>query len=166
MRVLIAALLTLSAICAIGFAATQSSAGELVITRAAVQTTQPGPSENFTGAARISTRFHGAPPSRVTGSVVSFEPGARTNWHTHPVGQTLIVLSGSGWVQREGAAKQPIKAGDFVWTPPGVKHWHGAASDSPMSHVAIVEQLDGKAATWLERVTDEQYGEARSKGTE
>ena len=166
MRVLAAAFLTLGALCAIGYAATQPSAGDLVITRGAMQTTQPGPSENFTGSARISTRFRGVSPSRVTGSVVSFEPGARTNWHTHPVGQTLIVLSGSGWVQREGAPKQAIKAGDFVWTPPGVKHWHGAASDSPMSHVAIVEELDGKAADWLERVTDEQYGEARSKGTE
>lgn len=152
---------TLLALCAIGFAA-PPAAGELIITRNAIQTTQPGPAENFTGSAKISTRFNGAPPSRVTGSVVTFEPGARTNWHTHPVGQTLIVLSGSGWVQREGAAKQAIKAGDFVWTPAGVKHWHGAASDSPMSHVAIVEQIDGKAADWLEKVTDEQYGDARS----
>ena len=162
MRVLTVMLLALIVLCAISFAAAAPSAGELVIIRGAAQTTRPGPSENFTGSARISTRFHGAPPSRVTGSIVTFEPGARTNWHTHPVGQTLIVLSGSGWVQREGAPKQAIRAGDFVWTPPGVKHWHGAASDSTMSHVAIVEQLDGKAADWLEKVTDAQYGEARS----
>jgi len=115
------------------------------------------PAQNFTGAVRIDAPFKGTGASRVGGAVVTFEPGARTAWHTHPLGQTLIVLSGSGWVQQWGKTRQEIKPGDTVWIPPGAKHWHGATSTNAMSHLAIVEALDGKTVDWMEKVTDQQY---------
>ncbi|MEZ5963115.1 MAG: cupin domain-containing protein [Planctomycetota bacterium] len=116
-----------------------------------------GPSEWFTGVTTVDMLFGAASPSRVGGATVTFEPGARTLWHTHPLGQTLIVTSGQGWVQCWGDPAQPIIVGDVVHIPPGVKHWHGAASDFAMSHIAIQEALDGKAVEWMERVSDEQY---------
>ena len=106
---------------------------------------------------RIDPLFQAADPARVAGASVTFEPGARTAWHTHPLGQTLIVTSGCGWAQREGGPVEEIRPGDVVWFPPGEKHWHGATPTTAMTHIAIQEQLDGKAVDWMEKVSDEQY---------
>lgn len=119
---------------------------------------QPGPAEYFTGTVRIASRFQRTDPARVGGAIVSFEPGARTAWHTHPLGQTLIVTAGQGWIQREGGPVEEIRPGDVVWIPPGEKHWHGATATTAMTHVAVAESLDGKSVDWLEHVTDAQYG--------
>jgi quercetin dioxygenase-like cupin family protein len=116
-----------------------------------------GPAEYFTGSVRIDSRFQGTEPARAGGAFVTFEPGARTAWHTHPLGQTLIVTSGSGWVQREGGPKEQIHPGDVVWFPPGVKHWHGATATTAMTHIAIAEALAGKSVDWQEKVSDDQY---------
>jgi quercetin dioxygenase-like cupin family protein len=113
--------------------------------------------EYFTGAVRIDPLFEAHAPARVGGASVTFEPGARTAWHTHPLGQTLIVTAGCGWVQRWGGSIEEIRPGDVVSIPPGEKHWHGAASTTAMTHIAIQEYLDGKAADWMEKVSDEQY---------
>ncbi|WP_406858015.1 cupin domain-containing protein [Alsobacter sp. KACC 23698] len=130
------------------------------IARNGTQPSAKGPADTFTGAVRIDMPFQGADAARVGGAIVTFEPGARTAWHTHPLGQTLIVLSGLGWAQREGGPVEEIRPGDVVWFPPGEKHWHGATTTTGMSHVAIAEQLDGKAVDWLEQVEDEQYRSA------
>ena len=106
---------------------------------------------------RVASRFQAESPARVGGGIVAFEPGARTAWHTHPLGQPLIVTAGCGWVQQEGGPVQEIRPGDVAWIPPGVKHWHGATPTSEMSHVAIAEAQDGTSTTWMEHVTDEQY---------
>lgn len=122
--------------------------------------TQPsakGPADWFTGTVRIDSPFKGTDPARVSGAIVTFEPGARTAWHTHPLGQTLLVIAGSGWVQREGGNTQEIQPGDVVWFPPGEKHWHGATPTTALTHLAIQELLAGKAVDWLEKVTNEQY---------
>ena len=122
--------------------------------------TQPsrrGPAEYFTGSVRIDPLFEAPDPARTAGAIVTFEPGARTAWHTHPLGQTLIVTSGSGRVQRWGGPVEEIHPGDVVWFPPGEKHWHGAAPTTAMTHIAIQERLDGNTVDWLEHVTDEQY---------
>jgi quercetin dioxygenase-like cupin family protein len=116
-----------------------------------------GPADWFTGAVRIDPLFSTPDPARVAGALVTFEPGARTAWHTHPLGQTLIVTSGCGWAGREGGPVEEIRPGDMVWFPPGEKHWHGATATTAMSHIAIQEKLDGSAVTWLEQVVDEQY---------
>jgi quercetin dioxygenase-like cupin family protein len=116
-----------------------------------------GPAEYFTGTVRVDPLFSAPSPARVNGASVTFEPGARTAWHTHPLGQTLIVVSGCGRVQRWGEPAQEIRPGDVVWIPPGEKHWHGAAPTTAMNHFAIQEHLDGKAVDWLEHVSDEQY---------
>jgi quercetin dioxygenase-like cupin family protein len=116
-----------------------------------------GQPEYFTGNVRIDPLFEAPDPARVLAIHVTFEPGARTAWHTHPLGQTLVVTSGLGWVQRQGGRVEEIRPGDVVWFPPGVKHWHGATATTGMSHVAIVEKLDGKTADWMEKVSDEQY---------
>jgi quercetin dioxygenase-like cupin family protein len=116
-----------------------------------------GPGDYFTGSVRVDPLFQAPDPARVTGSSVTFEPGARTAWHTHPLGQTLIVTSGRGWVQREGGAVEEIRPGDVVWFPPGEKHWHGATPTTAMTHIAIQERLNGKAVDWLEKVGDGQY---------
>jgi quercetin dioxygenase-like cupin family protein len=116
-----------------------------------------GPVEYFTGAVRVDMLFQPANPSRVAGAHVTFEPGARTAWHTHPLGQTLIVTSGCGWAQREGEPIEQIQPGDVVWFEPGEKHWHGATATTAMTHIAIQEQLDGKTVDWMEQVSDEQY---------
>jgi quercetin dioxygenase-like cupin family protein len=121
------------------------------------QPSQKGPEEYFTGSVRIDTPFQGSAPARAGGAIVTFEPGARSAWHTHPLGQTLIVTSGCGWVQSEGGPKVEIRPGDVVWCPPNEKHWHGAAPTTAMTHVAIAEALDGKAVEWMEKVSDEQY---------
>ena len=116
-----------------------------------------GPAEYFTGAVRIDPLFDAAAPARVFGASVTFEPGARTAWHTHPLGQTLIVTAGLGWAQRWGGPVEEIRPGDVVWFPPGEKHWHGATATTGMTHIAIVEKLDGKSAEWMEKVSDDQY---------
>jgi quercetin dioxygenase-like cupin family protein len=127
------------------------------ITRVGSQPSGPGPADYFTGAVRIDPLFQASEPARVGGASVTFEPGARTAWHTHPLGQTLIVTAGLGWVQREGAPVEEIRPGDVVWIPPGVKHWHGASATTAMTHLAIQESLDGKPVEWLEKVSDEEY---------
>jgi quercetin dioxygenase-like cupin family protein len=116
-----------------------------------------GPADWFTGTVRIDSSFKGSESARVSGAIVTFEPGARTAWHTHPLGQTLIVTAGCGRVQREGGQIEEIRPGDIVWFPPGEKHWHGAAPTTAMTHIAIAEILDGKVVEWLEKVTDEEY---------
>jgi quercetin dioxygenase-like cupin family protein len=116
-----------------------------------------GPAEYFTGSVRIDPLFQSPDPARARGNSVTFEPGARTAWHTHPLGQTLIVTAGCGWVQRDGGPVEEIRPGDVVWFSPGEKHWHGATATTGMTHIAIQEALDGKNADWMEKVSDEQY---------
>ena len=116
-----------------------------------------GPAEYFTGSVRIDPLFRTAHPSRVSASLVTFEPGARTAWHNHPLGQKLIVTAGCGWVQCQGGAKREIRPGDVVICPPGEKHWHGATATTAMSHIAIQEALNGKVVDWMEKVTDGEY---------
>ena len=119
-----------------------------------------GPADYFTGAVRIDPLFDTPEPGRAVGASVTFEPGARTAWHTHPLGQTLIVTAGCGWVQRWGGPVEEIRPGDVIWFPPGEKHWHGATAATALAHLAIQEKLDGKTVDWLEQVTDEQYHKA------
>lgn len=116
-----------------------------------------GPADYFTGTVRVDAPFKGTEEARVSGATVTFEPGARTAWHTHPLGQTLIVTAGSGLVQALGQPVRSIKPGDTVWIPPNVKHWHGATATTAMTHIAIAEVLDGKVVDWMEQVSDEQY---------
>lgn len=127
------------------------------IKRNGSQPSAAGPEDYFTGRVRIDAPFGGNAPARVGGATVTFEPGARTAWHTHPLGQTLLVTTGQGRVQREGGSIEAIHPGDIVWFAPGEKHWHGAAPDVAMTHVAIAEAQDGKVVDWLEKVTDAQY---------
>jgi quercetin dioxygenase-like cupin family protein len=127
------------------------------IKRSGSQPPNPGPADWFTGTVRITPLFQAEAPGRAVGASVTFEPGARTAWHTHPLGQTLIVTDGSGWAQREGGPIEEIHPGDVVWFPAGEKHWHGATSTTAITHLAIQEALDGKAVDWLEKVIDEQY---------
>lgn len=131
---------------------------QLRITRAGTQPSRKGPAEWFTGPVRVDPLFQASEPSRASGAQVTFEPGARSAWHTHPLGQVLIVTSGVGRVQQWSGPVEEIRVGDVVWTPPGVKHWHGASPTTSMTHLAIQEQLDGTAVEWMEKVTDEQYG--------
>jgi quercetin dioxygenase-like cupin family protein len=127
------------------------------IKRIGSQPSAKGPSDWFTGTVRIDQPFQGTDAARIGGAIVTFEPGARTAWHTHPLGQTLIVTAGCGWGQREGGTVEEIRPGDVVWFSPGEKHWHGATATTGMTHIAIAEKLDGKAVDWMEHVTDEQY---------
>lgn len=127
------------------------------ISRNGSQASLPGPADWFTGTVRIDPLFPDAAPARAAGNRVTFEPGARTAWHTHPLGQTLLVTEGCGRVQREGGPVEEIRPGDVVWFPPGEKHWHGAGPATAMTHIAIQEKLDGKFVTWMEKVTDAQY---------
>lgn len=129
------------------------------VTRIGTQSSAEGPADYFTGVVRIDSPFRGESPARVGGAVVTFEPGARTAWHTHPLGQTLIVTAGAGRVQHWNGPLQEIRPGDIVSIPPNVKHWHGAGPATAMSHIAIAESLDGKPVAWLEKVSDEQYRE-------
>jgi quercetin dioxygenase-like cupin family protein len=128
------------------------------IKRNGSQASGKGPADWFTGTVRLDQPFAATEPARVSGAVVTFEPGARTAWHTHPLGQTLVVTAGLGWVQREGGDREEIRPGDVVWFSPGEKHWHGATATTAMTHIAIQERLEGKAVDWMEHVTDEQYG--------
>jgi quercetin dioxygenase-like cupin family protein len=128
------------------------------IKRIGSQPSAPGPSDWFTGTVRIDPLFQPNDTRRAGAAAVTFEPGARTAWHTHPLGQTLIVTAGCGRAQRLGGPIEEIRPGDVVWFPPGEKHWHGAAPTTAMTHIAVQEQLDGKVVDWMEKVSDEQYG--------
>ena len=127
------------------------------IRRSGSQPSAKGPADWFTGTVRIDPLFTADAPARAAGACVTFEPGARTDWHTHPLGQTLIVTAGCGRVQRWEGPIEEIRSGDVVWFPPGEKHWHGAAPTTAVTHIAIQEQLEGKAVDWMEKVSDEQY---------
>jgi quercetin dioxygenase-like cupin family protein len=131
--------------------------GTLSITRGGSQPSARGPGEHFTGSVRVDPLFPANAPSRTSGGSVTFEPGARSAWHTHPLGQVLIVTAGLGRVQRWGGPVEEIRPGDVVWIPPGLKHWHGATATTGMTHIAIQEHLDGRAVEWMEHVTDDQY---------
>ena len=138
--------------------AANAAAQDMKFTRHGTQASVKGPAQNFTGSVRVDPLFGANAPSRTSGAYVTFEPGARSAWHSHPLGQTLVVTAGVGRVQSWGGAVQELHPGDVVWTPPNVKHWHGASPTTAMTHMAISEQLDGKAVTWMEKVSDEQYG--------
>ena len=127
------------------------------IKRSGSQPSAKGPTEYFTGTVRVDPLFEAHDPARTSGASVTFEPGARTAWHTHPLGQTLIVTAGCGLVQRWGGAIEEIRPGDAIWISPGEKHWHGATATTSMTHIAIQEWLDGKPVDWMEHVSDEQY---------
>ena len=127
------------------------------IKRIGSQPSGKGPSDYFTGTVRIDPLFQPPDPARVRGASVTFEPGARTAWHTPPLGQTLIVTNGCGWAQREGGPVEEIHPGDVIWFPPNEKHWHGATATTAMTHIALQEALDGKVVDWMEHVTDAQY---------
>ena len=147
---------TLMSLCLLAAASGESSQA-ITVTRSGSQPSRQGPADNFTGSVRIDPLFNATAPSRTSGGRVTFEPGARTAWHTHPLGQTLIVTAGTGWVQEWGGPTQEIREGDVVWIPPGQKHWHGATPTGTMTHIAIQEFLDGKNVNWMETVSDEQY---------
>jgi 4-carboxymuconolactone decarboxylase len=162
MKLLAATLISLSLLAQ---ASAQDSQAIRII-RKGSQAPRQGPAENFTGSVRVDPLFQASAPARASGSLVTFEPGARTAWHNHPLGQVLIVTAGTGRVQRWGDPVDEIRQGDVVWIPPGQKHWHGASPNSSMAHIAIVEALDGKAVEWMEKVTDAQYGTSlRAQGT-
>jgi quercetin dioxygenase-like cupin family protein len=133
------------------------SNGTMEIKRSGSQPSRKGPAEYFTGAVRVDPLFQAGDPARVSGGQVTFEPGARTAWHTHPLGQTLLITSGLGWVQHEGGPIEEVRPGDVVWFPAGLKHWHGATPTTAMTHIAITESRDGKNVDWMEKVSDEQY---------
>jgi quercetin dioxygenase-like cupin family protein len=141
-----------------GQPATQHEKRDMNIIRGNLQPSRKGPAEYFTGSVRIDTPFKGTEPARVGGAFVTFDPGARTAWHTHPLGQTLIVTAGCGWVQTASGPKEEISPGDVVWIPAGEKHWHGATATIGMTHIAIAEALAGKTVDWMEQVSDQQYG--------
>jgi quercetin dioxygenase-like cupin family protein len=130
---------------------------EVEIKRIGSQPSAQGSTEYFTGTVRIDPLFNAPAPARVLAASVTFEPGARTAWHTHPLGQNLIVTAGCGWAQRWGGPMEEIRPGDVIWFAPGEKHWHGATANTGMTHIAIQEQLDGKAVDWMEQVTEQQY---------
>ena len=142
----------------------QGSTRNVVVSRKADLKIEKGPEKYFTGSVQIAGLFQREDPSRVTGAIVSFEPGARTAWHTHPAGQTLIVTEGIGLVQNWGGAVQEIQSGDIIWIPPGVKHWHGASGRHAMSHVAIQEKVNGLNVEWMEHVSDQQYNQVKDSG--
>lgn len=131
------------------------------IKRSGSQPSTSGPADWFTGTVRIDPLFQASPPARVVGASVTFEPGARTAWHTHPLGQTLIVTAGCGLAQRDGGPIETICPGDVIWFPPGEKHWHGATATTAMTHIAIQEALDGKTVEWMEKVGEGEYGKGR-----
>ena len=160
MKLLTTTLLSLTLLSVAGAQPNQPGGKQLQtinIARSGSQPSSQGQSEYFTGSVRIDPLFSVAEPSRASGARVTFGPGARTAWHTHPLGQTLIVTAGSGWVQQEGGPVQEMREGDVVRIPSGVKHWHGATATARMTHIAIQEQLDGKVVDWMEQVSDEQY---------
>jgi quercetin dioxygenase-like cupin family protein len=146
-----------AAIMARAMPATAQRSTTMQITPSGSQASRKGPGEWFTGTVRIDPLFQVPEPGRASGGHVTFEPGARTAWHTHPLGQTLIITSGLGWVQREGGPVEEVRPGDIVWFPPAEKHWHGASKDAAMTHIAIQEAINGKNVDWMEHVNEEQY---------
>ena len=152
----LSALLLLSVVMTDG-AAAQTSAPQITITPTAAQNVITGSPGRFTGSVRVQSLFNPTEPSRISGGVVTFQPGGRSAWHTHPLGQILIVTDGIGWIQQWGGPVQVIRKGDVVRIPPGVKHWHGATPTTAMTHIAVQESLNGVAVNWLEQVTNEQY---------
>jgi quercetin dioxygenase-like cupin family protein len=136
---------------------TRQGNGTMEIRRSGSQPSGKGPANNFTGAVRIDPLLQAPDPARVSCASVTFEPGARTAWHTHPLGQTLIVTSGQGWAQFWGGPIEEIRSGDVIWIPPGEKHWHGATPSTAVTHIAIAERLDGRSTDWMEKVSDERY---------
>ncbi len=160
MKLLAATIMLLFMLASASGAALAVSSGDsqtIGITRSGSQPSTKGTDEYFTGAVRIDSQFQQSDPARVGGGIVTFEPGARTAWHTHPLGQTLIITAGTGLIRQWGSPIQEMKQGDVIWIPPGVKHWHGAAATTGMTHIAIAESLEGKSANWMEKVSDEQY---------
>jgi quercetin dioxygenase-like cupin family protein len=150
---------TLAALLLLSSAAASAQTSQTVtVARAASQPATTGSPDTFTGAVRVESRFQRNDPARAGGAIVTFEPRARTAWHSHPLGQTLIVTAGIGRVQQFGASVQEIRPGDVVWIPPGVKHWHGASSATAITHAAISEALNGRSVEWMEHVTDAEYG--------
>jgi 4-carboxymuconolactone decarboxylase len=137
-------------------------AQRIKVTRSGEHSPTQAPADHFTGSASVDRFLTENGPSHTSGASVAFEPGARTAWHSHPLGQTLIVTSGAGWVQQWGSQVQEIRQGDIVWIPPGIKHWHGATASTSMTHIGIQESLDGKAVEWMEQVSDQQYRNPRS----
>ncbi len=148
---------TATAIALVVLGAAQQGSQPITIARSGSQPTINGPPENFAGSARIVRLIRASDPARTSVSSVTFEPGGRTAWHSHPLGQILVVTAGTGWVQGWGGKVEEIRQGDVVWTPPGVKHWHGATRTTGMTHLAIVENLEGSVVQWMEQVSDEQY---------
>jgi quercetin dioxygenase-like cupin family protein len=139
-------------------AAADAAGKSMIVLHGGSQASLKAPAQNFVGSVRIDPLLlQPQPPSRVSAAYVTFEPGARSAWHTHPLGQLLIITAGSGWVQQEGGEKQLVRAGDVIWTPPGVKHWHGATATTSVTHIAVQESLEGKNVNWLEPVSDAQY---------
>ena len=169
MKVLVTALVSLSLFASTAQAQTSAAQADasptasaqdyhsIQITRSGSQQPSKGAAECFTGSVQIEPLFSARDPSRATGGKVTFQPGARSAWHTHPLGQILIVTDGTGWIQQWGGPIEEIRKGDVIWIPAGVKHWHGATPSTAMTHLAIQEQLNGKAVEWMEKVTDEQY---------
>jgi 4-carboxymuconolactone decarboxylase len=157
MRILVAIAISVCLLASGAKSQTSSDPGAIRITRSTTQSSQPAPTDHFTGAVRIDSSFQTTATARLSGARVTFEPGARTAWHTHPVGQLLIVTAGTGRVQRWDDAVDEIRQGDVIWIPAGQKHWHGAAPNSSMAHIGIVEALDGKTVDWMEKVSDFQY---------
>lgn len=155
MKPIIAPLMALSLLA--GEACAEPS-NEIRISTAGSQPSAKGPEEYFTGSVRVDSLFKSDLPARVGGGTVTFEPGARTAWHTHPLGQTLIVTAGVGYVQQQGGPRQEIRPGDVVWIPPHTRHWHGATATNGMTHIAIAEAENGTTVTWMDKVSDAQYG--------
>ncbi|HAU5563657.1 TPA: cupin domain-containing protein [Serratia fonticola] len=154
MRIVVALTLALSA----SAVSAKENTSMITVWQSGEKPSVKGNAEYFTGTVRIDAPFQGSEPARIGGATVTFEPSARTAWHTHPLGQTLIVTAGLGRVQEWGGEARDIRPGDIVWIPAGVKHWHGAAPENSMSHIAIAEAENGNVVEWLEKVSDEQYG--------
>ena len=157
MRIFVTIAISLTMLAPFAQSQTARDPETIQITRSASQPPRPAPADTFTGTAWIDSSFQTNAPARMSGARLVFEPGARTAWHTHPLGQLLIMTAGTGRVQRWGDPVDEIRQGDVVWIPPGQKHWHGAAPNSSMTHIAILEQLDGKSVDWMEKVSDAQY---------
>jgi quercetin dioxygenase-like cupin family protein len=146
------------ALSAIAASAANPSGKRVLVVRKDSAPPEIGVASRFTGSAQVTSRFRATDGSRISGAVVHFTAGARTAWHTHPHGQTLVITEGCGWVQQEGGEKQVIRPGEIVWTPPGVKHWHGAASDRAMSHATLIENVDEQEVVWMEQVSAKEFG--------
>ena len=157
LRIFVAIAISLCTLASVAPSQPSTDQGAIRIMRSGSQPSRQGPAENFTGSMRVDPLFQATVPARTSGALVTFEPGARSAWHTHPCGQTLIVMSGLGWTQCWGEEKVEIRPGDVITCPPATKHWHGATDKTAMSHIAIQEAKDGKSVEWLEKVTDEQY---------